>query len=72
MDRQQLRSLMDKADIGRPMLVRLTGFHKDHITRLGRDAPVPRTVQTILEAWFLMDGPKRQELLKAIEGTRPA
>ena len=67
MNRDEFRERLKAADIRLPQLAQLAGFNRDYVTTLGRDRPVPRHIRFIVEAWYLMDGPKRQELLKAIE-----
>lgn len=66
MNREQFRDRLSQAEIRLPLLARLTGYDEGYVTTLGRDRPVGRHILTIVEAWYLMDGPKRQELLKAI------
>lgn len=57
---------MDRSGISFPLLRRLTGLSRSGAYGMGRDFPVAQYAVTIMEAWYLMDGPKRQELLKAI------
>ena len=63
---------MARADIDLTLFTKLTGYHRKHAIMLGHYRPVPQAARTIVEAYYLMDGPKRQELLKAIEGDRGA
>lgn len=69
MNREQFRALLERANMDMPMLRRLTGYNPDYATTLGKRRPVPRSILALVEAWYLMDGPKRQELLKAIGDT---
>ena len=67
MDRTQFRERMARADIDLTLLTKLTGYNRKHAIMLGARRPVPRSAVAIVEAYYLMDGPKRHELLKAIE-----
>ena len=67
MTHTEFRDLLKRADLTFPLFRRLTGLSRSGAYGMGRDWPVPQYAVTIAEVWYRLDGPKRQELLKAIE-----
>lgn len=66
MNKDEFRASLSRAGLTRKQFAHISGFHPDYVGDLGR-RPVARHVKALVEAIYLLDGPKRQELLKAIE-----
>ena len=63
----EFRDLLKRVGLDFPTFRKLTGLSRSGAYGMGRDWNVPQYAITLAEAWYLMDGPTRDKLLKAIE-----
>lgn len=65
-DRAALNARLKQIGLRKKDLAKVLGVNKDWVSQYGRTGAVPQHVRVVVEAWHLLDGPKRDELKRAI------
>ena len=64
--RDELNVRLREVGLPKKGLALLLGKAATQVSQMGRTAPVPAYVETIVEAWGLLSNPKRKELLALV------
>ena len=67
MTKAEFRSLMAECQVSWDILADLSGRSRHHLQTVGTRSAVGRHLVSLCKAWYLMDGPTRDRLLREVE-----